>query len=612
MDCRPRVLGKKYSYTTCPETHQFPCQRISDSEPEERGGSVTLGQIGERRISDPGDLVSGQVDRPGPLTFDLDLKPQKFQKKKKNQKSVSPVTDTLKNSYPRALREILDVATIMFAAHILSARCVPKHTLNNTWHLLNLSHRGRTSCKQISLGCHRSLVNMTLHVSPQEKVERSNIRNVKYVVPVWWYEGKYIRLNHTTIDHKRPYIETKPLLISVGMCGTKVFFIQNVAVLTAENSFPEEIRFIDENNVPWKLNLLTSHQGEPGSIPDRVTPGFSHVGIVPDDVAGRRVFSGISRFPRPLMPMPLHSHFNRHVGSRDLAVKSRPNLLTHFSSDTELGDYTYSRGFYHRTSWSLTLHEIDFPVCASSEKYSHFVLTRLESAQNDLGHAVACLRLTESHMFELSDRRISISPFVGIAACQTDDCRLVGLNIRFMSQAMVRTAARLLAMQTRKTELLNSKTLCVRPTVTFNDILRGSAQGNLATDISRINRGTQRLQYYTCKSAIVIPPLAAGVVSAFGRATQYSVTLTHDLRDSGVERFWAVLNVEVLRSEVSVEQRRNERAGGKWEIPEEIRRPAASSSTISTMREWNPVLLIGRRVGGEKYIFSRAFKNAQL
>ncbi|KAJ8894539.1 hypothetical protein PR048_007196 [Dryococelus australis] len=33
-----------------------------------------------------------------------------------------------------------------------------------------------------------------------------------------------------------------------------------------------------------------------------VAPGFSHVRIVPDDAAGRRVFSGIFRFPRPFIP----------------------------------------------------------------------------------------------------------------------------------------------------------------------------------------------------------------------------------------------------------------------------------------------------------------------
>ncbi|KAJ8880497.1 hypothetical protein PR048_016967 [Dryococelus australis] len=53
--------------------------------------------------------------------------------------------------------------------------------------------------------------------------------------------------------------------------------------------------------------LLASHQGEPGSIPGRVT-GYSHVGIVPDDAVGRRVFSGISCFPHPFFPAPLHTH----------------------------------------------------------------------------------------------------------------------------------------------------------------------------------------------------------------------------------------------------------------------------------------------------------------
>ncbi|KAJ8890287.1 hypothetical protein PR048_009795 [Dryococelus australis] len=53
--------------------------------------------------------------------------------------------------------------------------------------------------------------------------------------------------------------------------------------------------------------LLGSHKGEPGSIRGRATPGFSLVGIVPDDGAGRRIFSGISRFPRPCIPVLLHS-----------------------------------------------------------------------------------------------------------------------------------------------------------------------------------------------------------------------------------------------------------------------------------------------------------------
>ncbi|KAJ8874454.1 hypothetical protein PR048_025303 [Dryococelus australis] len=54
--------------------------------------------------------------------------------------------------------------------------------------------------------------------------------------------------------------------------------------------------------------LLASHEGEPGSIPGRVTPGFSQLGIMLDDAAGRRVFSGIFRFPCPFIPVLLHPH----------------------------------------------------------------------------------------------------------------------------------------------------------------------------------------------------------------------------------------------------------------------------------------------------------------
>ncbi|KAJ8869814.1 hypothetical protein PR048_028823 [Dryococelus australis] len=50
------------------------------------------------------------------------------------------------------------------------------------------------------------------------------------------------------------------------------------------------------------VGLLASHQGELGSILGRVTPGFSHMGIVPDDAAGRRVLLG----DPPFLP-PFHS-----------------------------------------------------------------------------------------------------------------------------------------------------------------------------------------------------------------------------------------------------------------------------------------------------------------
>ncbi|KAJ8877977.1 hypothetical protein PR048_022440 [Dryococelus australis] len=55
-------------------------------------------------------------------------------------------------------------------------------------------------------------------------------------------------------------------------------------------------------SVAERFRLLASLQGEPGSIPGRIIPGFSKVGIAPDDAVGWQVFSEFSRFPRPCIP----------------------------------------------------------------------------------------------------------------------------------------------------------------------------------------------------------------------------------------------------------------------------------------------------------------------
>ncbi|KAJ8866794.1 hypothetical protein PR048_032655 [Dryococelus australis] len=54
--------------------------------------------------------------------------------------------------------------------------------------------------------------------------------------------------------------------------------------------------------------IITSHIGKPGSIPGLVAARFPLAEIVPDDVAGLGVFSGISRFPLPCIPALLHTH----------------------------------------------------------------------------------------------------------------------------------------------------------------------------------------------------------------------------------------------------------------------------------------------------------------
>ncbi|KAJ8873593.1 hypothetical protein PR048_024411 [Dryococelus australis] len=53
--------------------------------------------------------------------------------------------------------------------------------------------------------------------------------------------------------------------------------------------------------------LFVSHLGELGSFPGGVAPGFSDVGIVPDDAAGQGVSSGVSSSPRPCFPVLPHT-----------------------------------------------------------------------------------------------------------------------------------------------------------------------------------------------------------------------------------------------------------------------------------------------------------------
>ncbi|KAJ8893992.1 hypothetical protein PR048_006599 [Dryococelus australis] len=62
---------------------------------------------------------------------------------------------------------------------------------------------------------------------------------------------------------------------------------------------------------------LASHHGDLDSIPGGFAPGFSHLEIVLDDAACRRVFSGYSRFHRPCSPVPLHPRVTFHVMSGD-------------------------------------------------------------------------------------------------------------------------------------------------------------------------------------------------------------------------------------------------------------------------------------------------------
>ncbi|KAJ8871758.1 hypothetical protein PR048_028095 [Dryococelus australis] len=110
------------------------------------------------------------------------------------------------------------------------------------------------------------------------------------------------------------------------------------------------------------VSLLASDQGESDSIPGGVTPVILDAGIVPGDAAGRRVFSRISHFSRPLhsVTAPYSPRFTL-IGSQDLDVKGRPNPfihpLTHSSPTTlsgnELPTYVIRKFLQWWTRWGI-------------------------------------------------------------------------------------------------------------------------------------------------------------------------------------------------------------------------------------------------------------------
>ncbi|KAJ8891562.1 hypothetical protein PR048_004090 [Dryococelus australis] len=77
--------------------------------------------------------------------------------------------------------------------------------------------------------------------------------------------------------------------------------------------------------------LFASRQGEPGPISGGVTPGFSHVEIVQDDVAGQRVFSGFSRLFRPCTTALLRTHLASSSSALQTSML-RPITTRHLGS----------------------------------------------------------------------------------------------------------------------------------------------------------------------------------------------------------------------------------------------------------------------------------------
>ncbi|KAJ8888780.1 hypothetical protein PR048_008272 [Dryococelus australis] len=151
-------------------------------------------------------------------------------------------------------------------------------------------------------------------------------------------DGSYVRGRSREIWSRfclfsRPSAKTLP---SNSLCLTTVSHQGEPGSIpgrvTTVNTVCDKAREFNAKTLPSNSLCLTtvSHQGEPGSIPGRVTPGFSQVEIVP--LFGR--FSRDLPFP-PLFHSsvsPYSPHFTL-VGSQDTDVKScQISSLTHSPS----------------------------------------------------------------------------------------------------------------------------------------------------------------------------------------------------------------------------------------------------------------------------------------
>ncbi|KAJ8873352.1 hypothetical protein PR048_026986 [Dryococelus australis] len=121
-------------------------------------------------------------------------------------------------------------------------------------------------------------------------------------------------------------VQVRAVNTKAGLVALLIAFAVTTPIATVHEGRTRRIdRVRCHNSYCNAVRLLASRLGEPGSISGRVTPGFSQVGIVPEDAAGRRVFSGGGGGSFSFA-FPANHNFTL-VGSKDLVFISEAIIL---------------------------------------------------------------------------------------------------------------------------------------------------------------------------------------------------------------------------------------------------------------------------------------------
>ncbi|KAJ8896541.1 hypothetical protein PR048_001885 [Dryococelus australis] len=135
---------------------------------------------------------------------------------------------------------------------------------------------------------------------------------------------------------------------------------------------------------PFRV-LNPVHLDEPDSIPGRVTPGYSHVGNVPDDATGRR---GSPVYPALSFRYCSIRTSITHVGSQDVDVKSRLNLFPLCSLAHVIGQLHLETPFANQGPI------LNIP--AYLQRFSAFQATNYGSDKDDASTGIKCA-ITTNH-----------------------------------------------------------------------------------------------------------------------------------------------------------------------------------------------------------------------